>query len=188
MGLEARAFRVTDEITTAVLDEADSYDETLEYAKGVMAKAREQHPPLYRYLARTAKQQGEFWYSYGIGSALSYDIATRHLSSQGMEVNFTDEELDKHKGIADGIFDDPRWQNDEWVLERANTKEGANVDSGLGMFFNTLDASAPELAAAMADFTNQIELPVNRRHTLRGFYDGFMPFYTKLRRVAEETQ
>lgn len=185
MSLEAKIFRVPEEITEAVLGEADSYEETLEYAKGVLARARGKHPILYGYLAYTAKQQGEFWYSYGIGSALSYDIITRHLEAQRVEVDFTHEELERHQAVADSIFDDPRWQNDEWVLERANTKDGTTVDSGLGLFFNTLDATAPELAAAMTDFTNQIEIPSNRRHTLRGFYDGFMPFYTKLRSVAE---
>lgn len=175
MGLEAKVFRIPEEITEAAMDGADSYEETLDYAKGVLAKAREKHAPLYRYLARTAKKQGDFWYSYGIGSALSYDISSRHIADQGIELDFSDEELNRHEAVADSIFDDPRWQNDEWVLERANTKDGTSVDSGLGLFFNTLDAVAPKLAAYMADFTNKIE-PVNRRHTLRGFYDGIYAF------------
>jgi len=185
MGLEAR-FRIPEKITEAVMDEADSYEKTLEYAKRVLAKAKEKHPPLYRYLAKTAKKQGEFWYSYGISSALSYDILSRHIADQGIELDFSEDELNRHEAAADSIFDDPRWQNDEWVLERVNTKDGTSVDSGLGLFLNTVDAVAPKLAAYMTDFTNKIE-PVNRRHTLRGFYDGFMPIYTKLRRLAEQS-
>ena len=159
MSLEGRTFRISEQITEAVIDEAESFEETLEYAKGVLLKSREKHPILYRYLADTAKQQGEFWYSYAIGSALSYDISSRHVDAQGIEVEFSEEELKIHKAVADSIFDDPRWENDEWVLERVNTKDGASVDSGLGLFFNTLDIVAPKLVAYMTDFTNKIEVP-----------------------------
>lgn len=185
MSLEVHRFPIPPEVTEAVLDEADSFDETLEYAKGVLAKARTKHPAMYGYLAYTAKEQGDFWYSYGIASALSYDIVTRQLEARGLEIDITEQDLETHKVIADHVFNDPRWQDETWVLERAATKDREQADSGLGLFFNVLDSSAPEFASAIADFTNRIELPVNRRHTLRGFYDGFMPFYTKSLRVAE---
>ena len=176
---------MTSEITEAVMDEANSYDETLEFAKLTMAKVREQHLPLYGYLAQTAKEQGEFWYSYGISSALSYAVVTRELEARGMNVEITSDDVLTHKVIAERVFDDPRWNEEAWVLERAGTKDGTEADSGLGFFLNVVDAIAPEFAGYIADFTSQIETPENRRHTLRGFYDGFMPFYTKVRRSSE---
>lgn len=185
MSSESPRFAITPEITETVMDEADSYDEPLEFAKLTMAKAREQHPPLYGYLAQTAKEQGEFWYSYGISSALSYAVVTRELEARGMAVEITPDDVSTHKETADRVFNDPRWDDEEWVLERASTRDGVQADSGLGFFLNVVDAIAPEFAGYIADFTPQIELPANRRHTLRGFYDGFMPFYSKVRRTSE---
>ena len=185
MSSEAPKFTITQEITEAVMDEADSYDETLEFAKLTMAKAREQHLPLYVYLAQTAKEQGEFWYSYGISSALSYSVVTRELEARGMTVEITPDDISTHRGIADRVFSDPRWSEEAWILERTSTKDGTEADSGLGFFLNIVDAIAPEFAGYIADFTPQIESTENRKHTLRGFYDGFMPFYTKIRRSIE---
>lgn len=185
MSLESPKFVITPGVTEAVMDEADSYEETLEFAKLTMAKAREKHPSLYGYLAQTAKEQGEFWYSYGISSALSYSVITRELEARGTTVEIAPDDITTHKGIADRVFNDPRWNDETWVLERASTRDGVQADSGIGFFLNVVDAIAPEFAGYIADFTLQIELPENRRHTLRGFYDGFMPFYTKVRRSLE---
>lgn len=187
MSSEAPKFIITPEIVEAVMEEADSYDETLEFAKLTMAKVREQHPPLYGYLAQTAKEQGEFWYSYSISSALSYSVMTRELQARGIVVEIAPDDVETHKGIADRVFNDPRWNNEAWVLERATTRDGVQADSGLGFFLNIVDAIVPEFGGYIADFTAQIEVPENRRHTLRGFYDGFMPFYTKVRRSLEVT-
>lgn len=186
MSSEAPKFVIAPEITETVMDEADSYDETLEYAKLTMAKAREQHPILYGYLAQTAKEQGEYWYSYGIASSLSYAVVTAHLKAIGATIEITPDDLSKHKAVADRTFNDPRWNDETWVLERASTRDGINANSGLALFLNIVDATAPEFAGYIADLTPRIEEPLNRRHTLRGFYDGFMPFYTKWVRSAEQ--
>lgn len=60
MSTEAPRFKISSEVTEAVMDDADSHGETLEYAKGIMKKAKEKHPVLYRYLKDTARQQGEY--------------------------------------------------------------------------------------------------------------------------------
>ncbi|HVZ58248.1 MAG TPA: hypothetical protein VG935_00635 [Patescibacteria group bacterium] len=185
MSSEAPKFRVPPEITEAVMDEADSYEEALEYAKLTMQKVRETQPTLYRYLAETAKEQGEYWFSYGIASSVAFDIMTRQLTQAGVDVDITPDDISRHKSIADGVFSDPRWNDEQWVIERASTKDGVKVDSGLGLFLNVVHAVAPEFAGYISDFTPQVAEPVNRRHVMRGFYDGFMPFYTKIIRSRE---
>jgi len=185
MSKETSGFSIAANITEAVMDEADSYDETLEYAKLTMAKARTQHPDLYRYLAETAKEQGEYWFSYGIASAIAYAVVTKQLEANGTTIEITPDDVTVHKSIADRVFGDPRWDDEVWVFERVSTRDGVEADSGLGFFLNVVDSVAPEFAGYIADFTPQIETPINRRHTLRGFYDGFMPFYGKIRRAME---
>ncbi|HVZ67083.1 MAG TPA: hypothetical protein VG917_02370 [Patescibacteria group bacterium] len=185
MSSEAPKFRIPPEITEAVIDEADSYEETLEYAKLTMQKVRETHPTLYRYLEDTAKEQGEYWFSYGIASSVAFDIMSRQLAQAGVDLDITPEDISRHKSIADGVFNDPRWNDEQWVIERASTKDGVDADSGLGLFLNVVDAVAPEFSGYISDFTPQVTELVNRRHMMRGFYDGFMPFYTKMIRSRE---
>ena len=185
MSSETPRFRVSPEITEAVMGDANSYDETLEYAKRTMQKAREKHLNLYGYLAQTAKEQGEYWYSYGIASALSYDIATRQLEARGTVIDITPDDLSRHKAITDSIFNDPRWNDEGWVLERVGIKDGVNADSGLALFLNILDLTAPELAGHIADLIPKLEESANRKPMLRGFFDGFMPFYRKILSKSE---
>src|SRR5690349_12957000 len=104
--------RIPGEITNAVLDEANAYDETMAYAKTTMAIAKQQHSLLHGYLKETAGQQGEYWYSYAIAAALSYDIVSRLLIANQQVVNFTDDDIARHRRIANAIFDDPRWEDE----------------------------------------------------------------------------
>ena len=180
MGIESHGFAIPTEITESVMDEANAYDETLKYAKLIFAKAKINHPALYSYMAQTAREQVTFWFSYGIACALSYDIISRYIESLGVTVLFTKEDLTKHKTTTDSVFSDPRWNDDAWVLQRAGLNEGTGVDSGIGLFLNTVYGTAPRLRSYIAGYVLGLDIPANRKPTLRGFYDGFMPLYRKI--------
>lgn len=185
MSLEVQRFTIPSEVTNGVMEEANGYEDTLEYAKGVMAKARINDSALYGYLANTSKEQGGFWYSYSIAAALSYDIVTRRLAELGLSIEIDEDDIVKQQTLSDSTFNDPRWQDELWVLKRVNTKDGIQADSGISFFLNLLDLSAPEFAEEINSMVNQVEVPANRIHVLRGFFDGYMPFYTKILRQAE---
>lgn len=187
MSDERPRFFVSAETTMGVFEDADSYDETLDYAKRVLGVAREKQKVLCRYFREIAVQLGDYYSSYSIGIAMGYDVATRVLEGNGVHVEIDDSDIDTHRRSAGSVFDDPRLEDEEWVMQMMESTDTANGSgSGLGLFLNTLDACAPEFALQVCGLVRfSIEEHVNRKNALRGFYDGFMPFYRKALALAE---
>lgn len=183
MDKESKRFLVTPDIALDIMDEADT--DPLMYAKEVMQKAKENHPILYKYYAEEAKKQGECWDKYTISTSLSYEIVTRQMEADGNSVEITPEDISRHKESIDFVFNDPRWKDMDWIIGRVTIREGASADSGLGLFLNILDISAPELGEEIASITEKLEEIEDMKIFVRGIYDGFMPLYRKITQQAE---
>ena len=179
--------RIPAEVITTALEGAGSPDhEAFDYTSAVFTQmAQNPHYDALRgYLLEAESLQENFEFPYKFAAAISCNVMTHFAASQGSKIDFTQDEIAAHRAIADSIFDDPRWEDEVWVLNRLASHEGVDADSGIGYFLNLLDQVAPELAAAVATFTAHVE-PASQRAVFRGFYDGFMPFYTHLAKVSE---
>jgi hypothetical protein len=133
---------------------------------------KDENPHLYIYIQENSR--GKYGKIYKNAAYDTYARITDFFEDQGKNINLTYEDILLHKKNSQDVFQSLANYQDEWnpIQPQENTM--------FASFMQTLSEAIPTIYEHVISECVKTEDRLLRKAYLRGIYDGFMPFYSKL--------
>ncbi|GIW61609.1 MAG: hypothetical protein KatS3mg089_0461 [Patescibacteria group bacterium] len=133
---------------------------------------KDKNPHLYIYIQENSR--GKYGQIYKNTAYNTYAHITKFLEDRGIYINFTYEDILIHKRNSQDVFQSiVNYQNGWNPIQ-------PQEDTMFASFIQTLSESIPAIYEQVISECMKTEDKFLRKAYLKGVYDGFMPFYSKL--------
>lgn len=182
MAPENSCFYITHEISKEVLQEVRGEDR-LEFIRRARRKAADLHGIFYQHIDKKILLEPIYSASYEASSLTMYESIMRQLQRNEERIPLREGDITSHERAAAVVFNGSQNERKQ-VIGRAKSSQAIVIPHRLEYFLNILQQRAPHLYKEI----EENELTVENETTMssiRGYYDGFMPFYLKFMKMRE---
>lgn len=140
---------------------------------------KDENPHLYNYLQENSR--GKYGKIYTNAAYSTYAHITEFLKDQGQHISFTYEDILLHKKNSEDVFQSIINHQTGWNPLQLHES------TMFASFMQALSEAIPIIYEKVISECAKTEERFIRKAYLRGVYDGFMPFYSKLSRTTYES-
>lgn len=185
-------FQINADLVEATRLNAESHES---YVSTFSQDMRTYQPNLFAYYEKIRKNSDYEDNYYESSSIFMYDLLKKGSNSFPVNIiiePISEDIMDGHEVTAKEIFNDPNWENNDWIMAQlmtVPTKTGSITTiplqsdkplSRFAEFWKKINSVSPQLGRLIFNTVKNFENPKVKKSLLRGIFDVFNPYNSLL--------